>query len=255
VPSVDTRRAAGVQHSRQVRPFATIIMRCGFTVMTTPHCRRAGQQCRCHTIAAQTVTSTISHVTQPGEMPAVNGNSACILDVNIGQLFRGRLGGPTSAIQHIRRHGPLDNVHIGLFNACSVSNKSSSIQQKICDWKLSLAALVEMWHDEWRCLQPDLNACAMPGFSIIEKECPRKNKWPVSTNHGGVCLLYEALLHARLVQLPNYSTIEVVATYVHRAGFNAVVVDAYRSGSRAITLAFSTTSTICSSGYPSTQHR
>jgi len=42
-------------------------------------------------------------------------------------------------------------------------------------------------------------------------------------------LYYEPSLHAWTVQLPAFSTFEVVAAFLHRAGFNAVVV--YRPGS------------------------
>ena len=51
-------------------------------------------------------------------------------------------------------------------------------------------------------------------------------------------MLYERSLRACHVQLPVFSTFEVVAAYVHRAGFNAVVVVIYRPGSHAVTLSF-----------------
>lgn len=58
------------------------------------------------------------------------------------------------------------------------------------------------------------------------------------SNHGGVCLIHDASFHVRLVSLPNYSSFEVIAAYVHRAGFNAVVVVVYRPGSSGATQAF-----------------
>jgi len=51
-------------------------------------------------------------------------------------------------------------------------------------------------------------------------------------------LLYERSLRACHVQLPVFSTFEVVAAYVHRAGFNAVVVVVYREGSYVVILSF-----------------
>ena len=53
-----------------------------------------------------------------------------------------------------------------------------------------------------------------------------------------MCLLYDASLHARPLQLPFFSTFEVVAAYVYRAGFNAVVVVLYRPSSCSVTNAF-----------------
>jgi hypothetical protein len=58
------------------------------------------------------------------------------------------------------------------------------------------------------------------------------------TNHGGVCLMYDVSLHTRPVQLPTFSSFEVVGAYLHRAGFNAVVVVIYRPGSSGATQAF-----------------
>jgi len=45
-------------------------------------------------------------------------------------------------------------------------------------------------------------------------------------------------VHARTVQLPVFSTFEAVVAFVHRAGFNAVVVVIYRPGSRSVTQSF-----------------
>jgi len=57
-----------------------------------------------------------------------------------------------------------------------------------------------------------------------------------STNHYGVCLYFEPSLHARAVQLSVFLTFEVVAAFLHRAGFNAVVD--YRPGSCNATQSF-----------------
>jgi len=48
--------------------------------------------------------------------------------------------------------------------------------------------------------------------------------------------VYETTLRARRVELPVFSTFEVVAAFVHRAGFNVVVV--YRPGSSSVTQSF-----------------
>jgi len=106
-------------------------------------------------------------------------------------------------------------MRLGLFNARSVSNKSSSIQQWIIEKQLNVVALVETWHDDGS--SPDLIACAPPGFTFIEEARVRKKEQSMSTNHGGVSLMYDVSLHARPLQLPAFSTFEVVATYVHRA--------------------------------------
>ena len=56
--------------------------------------------------------------------------------------------------------------------------------------------------------------------------------------HGGVCLLYDAWLHGRRIDLPEFSSFEAVCVNIHRDGFHAVVVVVYRPGSKAVTQAF-----------------
>jgi len=102
--------------------------------------------------------------------------------------------------------------------------------------KLGLVVVVETWNDDASSPQPV--ACVLPGFRYVENARPRKDNLSMSTNHGGVCLLYEPSLRASHVQLPVFSTFEVVAAYVHRAGFNAAVVVVYRPASHAVTLSF-----------------
>jgi len=132
---------------------------------------RAGAHYKRHTLSAQTVKSAVCRTVHPGEIPTITGNRK--LYVNSGHLFHGRRDERVSVIKPVRRCGFKDNVRVGLFNARSVSNKTASIQQWIRDEKLSLAALVETWHDD--VTSPDLIACVPPGFSIIERARPRKN--------------------------------------------------------------------------------
>jgi len=74
----------------------------------------------------------------------------------------------------------------------------------------------------------------------VEKTRSRKTEQSLTTNHGGVCLLYDSSFHARLLQLPKFQTFEVVGAYVHRAGFNVVVIVIYRPGSQTVTQLFFT---------------
>ena len=155
---------------------------------------------------------------------------------NNNRLFHGYRCERSSVIERIHFCGPLDNIRLGLLNAGSISNKSACIQQWIIEKKMNMVALVETHHDD--ASSPQLIACAPPEFKYIEKARPWKNALSMSTNHGGVCLMYDASLRARPLQLPIFSTFEVVAAYVHRAGFNAVVVVLYRPGSHSVMNAF-----------------
>ena len=153
------------------------------------------------------------------------------------QLFDGR-DARSSVLRRIHRRNQLSIIEfrVGLLNAQSVHNKCANIQQWISSRKLNIVGLVETWHDDMS--SPDLIACAPPGYKYIEKARARKDELSMSTNHGGVCLLYDATLHVRRVQLPDFTSFEVVCSTIHRAGFNAVVVVLYRPGSRAVTLSF-----------------
>ena len=51
-------------------------------------------------------------------------------------------------------------------------------------------------------------------------------------------MLYDATFTARPVQLPSFSSFEVVYAYVHRAGFSAVIAVLYRPGSVTATQSF-----------------
>ena len=112
-----------------------------------------------------------------------------------GQLFHGHCDVRVSALQRVQRCSPQSLIRVGLLNARSVSNKCANIQHWISDRKLNVAALVETWHDD--ASSPDLIACAPSGFQIVEKARVRRNELSTSTNHGGVCLLYDASLHGR----------------------------------------------------------
>jgi len=151
-----------------------------------------------------------------------------------GVQYHGRRDARTTTVKTVPRCSSRSVVRLGLFNARSVGEKSGAVLQRISDMKLSLTALVETWHDD--ASSPQLIACAPPGFKFVQSARPRKGSSTTSTNHGGVFLYYKPSLHARTVQLPVFSTFEVVAAFLHRAGSNAVVV--YRRGSYKATQSF-----------------
>ena len=207
------------------------------------HCARRG--CRAgKRVYQRTARVTVNETVTPGEIPTVSTklsfqNLSSSVHASPFRVLESR----ASALLTVRRHGLHDLIRVGLFNARSVSNKSASIQDWITSTRLNVAALVETWHDD--AASPDLIACAPPGFKFVETARTRKNHCSLSTNHGGVCVLYDSSLHARTVQLPVFSTFEVVAAYVIRAGFNAVFVAVYRPGSVNVTQSFMMILTIC----------
>jgi len=125
--------------------------------------RRAGNHLRCHLPARRTLSTFVGCTTQPGEIPTIIGNRL----VNNNQLFGDYSCERSSVIERIHLRGPLDNIRLGLFNACSIRNKSASIQQWIIDKKINMAALVETHHDD--ASSPQLIACTPPEFKFVEK--------------------------------------------------------------------------------------
>jgi hypothetical protein len=127
---------------------------------------------------------------------------------------------------------------VGLFNACSIADKHTTISTWITDNNLSLAAVVETWHNSAD--DPNLIACAPPTHHYIERARPRPaskaNK--LASNHGGVCLFYRKSLAARTIPLQSFTTFEVRAVYLQGALLTALVVTLYRPGSAAVTHEF-----------------
>ena len=70
-----------------------------------------------------------------------------------------------------------------VFNARSIHNKHTSISNWIADRRLSVACLVETWHDSHDC--PDLVACAPTGYNYVDRSRPRTESTSNSlrTNH------------------------------------------------------------------------
>ena len=117
---------------------------------------------------------------------------------------------------------------IGLLNAQSTENRYAAICDHIVSNHLHLCAVVETWHDSAD--NPDLIACAPPGYRFIERARPRADNAMQNTkaNHGGICLFYASSVGARQVPLHAYkSKLEVLAVFVHGARRNALVFIIY----------------------------
>lgn len=197
---------------------------------------RTGKHHRRSSLAARVVTSSVaSGNPRSAFIPTIVGNRRA---VDSTARYCNEDGDRPSVLTVIRRCGPQPHVRFGLFNACSVSNKCASVQQWITDAKLNVAAIVETWHDD--ASSPDLIACSPPGFRYVEAARPRSecDELTLRVNHGGMSLFYDRSLHARPCQLRTFTSFEAVAAYVHRSGFNAVVIVFYRPGSQVITQSF-----------------
>ena len=102
----------------------------------------------------------------------------------------------------------------------------------------TVAGLTETWHDGAD--SPSLIACAPPGYVLTERARPRTDEQTVgmSSNHGGVCLLYCDHLHARLVDTVTFRSFEHVAVFLHGHGLQSLFIVVYRPGSMSVTTVF-----------------
>jgi len=85
-----------------------------------------------------------------------------------------------------------------------------SIASCIAQEKLSLAALVVTWHDGFD--SPSLIASAPDDYQFPEQARPRSCVSNLSTNHGGVCLLYWKEFRVRRIDMSKYRSVELNCT-------------------------------------------
>jgi len=123
-------------------------------------------------------------------------------------------------------------LNVGLFNARSVGNKADSVSSWIFDGRLSLAAVVETWHDGYN--TSSLVACCPDGYNYVEQASARQHAADMTTNHGGVCLFYNRQLRVQLLCLPVYNTFECVCASIRGSGFQLTTAVLYRPGSQAV---------------------
>ena len=73
---------------------------------------------------------------------------------------------------------------------------------------------------------PQRHRTYAPCYHCLDTARPRSTAQvnSMSTNHGGIFLLYESRYGARAVSLLVYKTFEVLAVYLHGAGLNLLVV-------------------------------
>ena len=60
----------------------------------------------------------------------------------------------------------------------------------------------------------------------------------IFTNHGGICVFYHQRLQVKVISLPTYNTMEVLALSVNSCSLTTVLLTVYRPGSSAVTNMF-----------------
>ena len=198
------------------------------------HCARRG--CRAgKRVYQRTARVTVNETVTPGEIPTVSTklsfqNLSSSAYASLVRVHESR----ASALLTVRRHGLHHLILVQrTFSEQQVGQHPGLDHQYQAERSCTSR---NTWHDD--AASPDLIAFSPPGFKFAETARTRKNHCSLSTNHGGVCVLHDSSLHARIVQLPVFSTFEVVAAYDIRAGFNAVLVAVYRPGSVNVTQSF-----------------
>jgi len=111
------------------------------------------------------------------------------------------------------------------------SPPQARVRTWIAENELTAVGLVETWHDGAD--SPALVACTPPGYVFAERAQPRTDQQcSMSTNHGGVCLLYRDRFHARVISNnQQYQSFEHVAVFLHGNGLKSLFCVIYRPGS------------------------
>jgi hypothetical protein len=143
-----------------------------------------------------------------------------------------------SVLQPVCRAASSATVKVGSVNAGSIGNKFTSVASWIADNQLSVAAVVETWHDSPD--DPHLIACAPPTHRYLERARPREGSKATfsNTNHGGISLFFNKAITGRITKLPAYKSFEVLACYLQGSLLTALVVTLYRPGSAKVTEKF-----------------
>src|SRR5688572_8838949 len=120
---------------------------------------------------------------------------------------------------------------IGSWNACSISNKSSTIQEHIVSNKLDIFAIVETSHESLN--SPSLIASMPAYYTCLEKARPPPPGVlnPRGPRGGGVCIIYKEHLTASMRDLGSFSTFEYLAAYFTFRNLHSLIIVIYRPGS------------------------
>ena len=99
-------------------------------------------------------------------------------------------------------------------------------------------AVVETWHDGAD--STSLIASTPSNYKYIELARPRIFSAETSTdgNFGGICVFYSNQFSVKLIKLPMYDTLEVLALSVRSSVFSAALITVYRPGSETLRVSF-----------------
>jgi hypothetical protein len=124
-----------------------------------------------------------------------------------------------------------DELTVGVFNAQSVTQKSTAISETVIDRQLDVLALTETWHHASDDLP--LRRCAPPGYAIVDASRQSTDRG------GGVSLLFSKRFSAkRLTFVVQPTTFEVLGCMLRSESVSAVYIVIYRPGSKAVTELF-----------------
>ena len=188
-------------------------------------------------VAVQPVCRRVDSHPDVHEIPTIIGHRPLPADDNTDdpQLQHGDRDRRAVARHTVRRTTLPPPFNVGIFNARSVHNKSRSIADWIVSRQLSVAGVVETWHDAHD--SPALIACCPPTFSYVETARPRSDEHSTSlrTNHGSVCLFFRDSLKVSCILFDCFRSFEVTFACIMGPQFSATFAVVYHPGSSAIT--------------------
>ena len=126
------------------------------------------------------------------------------------------------------------SIKIGLLNAQSIGNKSTTISSIIDEGNYDLFLLAETWHSSSEDVA--LSRCVPDGFSCIDAPRPISSDKLLRTNHGGVTMIITDEVNHKVIPQPfKPKTFESVCCSISSCSATVVVLLIYRPGSQPIT--------------------
>ena len=129
---------------------------------------------------------------------------------------------------------------LGIWNACSLGNKSASINELIISEKLDIMCIVESSHES--SLSPSLIASTPPGYTFAERARPLPPNVDLAhirgPRGGGICIFHKNNFQSAIKDLGNFTSFELLSCYFTFRNSHLLIAVIYRPGSEPVTCTF-----------------
>ena len=129
---------------------------------------------------------------------------------------------------------------LGVWNACSLGNKSASVNELIISKKLDIMCIVESSHESSS--SPSLIASTPPGYTFAERARPLLPNVDLAhirgPRGGGICIFHKNNFQSTIKDLGNFTSFELLLCYFTFRDSHLLIAVIYRPGSEPVTCKF-----------------